>query len=81
MRKNQEIVLNLLEEQVLFLIEDINYQREKEYLRVLKLKKEISKFYKTCSLKNKSAENKKIQDKVKKIILIIEKVNQTTSII
>ena len=60
--ENQEIVVELLEEQVISMINDINSQREKEYLKILKLKKEISKFYNFCFSQNK----KLLEDKIEK---------------
>ena len=71
--ENQEIVVELLEEQVISMINDINSQREKEYLKILKLKKEISKFYNFCFSQNKKLLEDKIEKKLRNLMLIIDK--------
>ena len=45
MVENQDKIVKLLEKKVILLIKDIDIQREKEYMQIKNLEKEIRNFY------------------------------------
>lgn len=71
--RNQELAVKLLEEQVISMINDINIQREKEHLKIAKLKKEIFKFYNLYFSQNKKLVEDKIEKKMTNLILMVDK--------
>ena len=73
MVENQEMILKLLEKRVISLIKDIDIQREKEYIKMKNLRKEIREFYHNYySEKDKFIEDR-FKKKIENLILIIEK--------
>ena len=73
MVENQEMILKLLEKRVISLIKDIDIQREREHIKMKKLKKEILGFYQNYYLGNEKLIEDRFKKKIENLILIIEK--------
>ena len=73
MVENQEKIIKLLEKKVILLIRDIDIQREREHIKMKKLKKEILGFYQNYYLGNEKLIEDRFKKKIENLILIIEK--------
>lgn len=73
MVENQEKIIKLLEKKVILLIRDIDIQREREYMQIKNLKKEIRNFYNNYYSHNEKYHEAKLVKKLENLILIIEK--------
>ena len=73
MIENREILLSLLEKKIITLIRDIDIQREREHIKMKKLKKEILGFYQNYYLGNEKLIEDRFKKKIENLILIIEK--------
>ncbi len=73
MIENREMLLSLLEKKIITLIRDIDIQREREHIKMKKLKKEILGFYQNYYLGNEKLIEDRFKKKIENLILIIEK--------
>ena len=73
MVENQDKIVKLLEKKVILLIKDIDIQREKEYMQIKNLEKEIRNFYNNYYSHNEKYHEAKLVKKLENLILIIEK--------
>ncbi len=73
MVENQEKIIKLLEKKVILLIRDIDIQREREYMQIKNLEKEIRNFYNNYYSHNEKYHEAKLVKKLENLILIIEK--------
>ena len=73
MIENREMLLSLLEKKIITLIRDIDIQREREHIKMKKLKKEILGFYQKYYLGNEKLIEDRFKKKIENLILIIEK--------
>ena len=73
MVENQEKIIKLLEKKVILLIRDIDIQREREYMQIKNLEKEIRNFYNNYYSHNDKFYGNELVKKIENLILIIEK--------
>ena len=73
MVENQDKIVKLLEKKVILLIKDIDIQREKEYMQIKNLEKEIRNFYNNYYSNNDKFYGNELVKKIENLIQIIEK--------
>ncbi len=73
MVENKEMLLEVLEKEVFFLEKEINNQLEKEYLKIIKLKKLIGKVPSNSISMQKASQKNKLEKRLENLIFMINK--------